>query len=77
MRERLINSIYNSINDLLSKAKYPITIEEIQINLEPTKSKEHGDLASNIAFFLGKKLKLKPIDIANMIVDKIQLESKQ
>lgn len=77
MRELIYNSLYDSIKDLLGNDnnKGLFTIEEIQINLEPTKNKKHGDLFSNIAFTLSKKLKLDPIDIAHKIINKIHLES--
>lgn len=75
MRQTIINLLSNSASDLLERGKYPYTEEDLQINLEPTKNKEHGDLFSNVAFTLSKKLKRNPLDIANEIISNIHFKS--
>lgn len=45
-------------------------------SLERPKIKEHGDVATNIAMMLSKDLKKNPLDIANEIKEKINLDGK-
>lgn len=49
---------------------------EIEIALERPKVAEHGDLATNIAMLLAKKLKLKPRDIATEILQNLELDTE-
>lgn len=61
------------INDLkleIAKAcnKVGIQVESEQINLIPSKVKEHGDFATNIALKTAKSLNLTPIEVANKII---------
>ena len=42
-----------------------------EIGIERTKTKEHGDVATNIAMLLAKEQKRNPLDIANEIKEKI------
>jgi arginyl-tRNA synthetase len=44
--------------------------------LERPKTKDHGDVATNIAMILSKELKKNPLDIANEIVGKIKLDER-
>ncbi|MBI3591215.1 MAG: arginine--tRNA ligase [Candidatus Melainabacteria bacterium] len=44
------------------------------VSLERTKSKEHGDIATNIAMVLAKEQKRNPLDIANEIKEKIKAD---
>ncbi|MGA1790772.1 MAG: arginine--tRNA ligase [bacterium] len=75
MRESIINALYLSIKNFL-KQDYPsFPFHDIPINLEATKNQQHGDVTSNIAFLLGKRLKKRPIDIAKEIVKQFQIES--
>lgn len=55
------------------KALNGITISEITSpSVERTKSKEHGDVATNIAMIIAKEHKRNPIEIANEIKSKIK-----
>ncbi|MGA1841368.1 MAG: arginine--tRNA ligase [bacterium] len=76
MRETIIDLLNNSVNNLLERILPSYTAEDFQINLEPTKNKEHGDLYSNIAFTLSKKLKRNPFDVANEIISNINFKSE-
>ena len=75
MRETIIQALEISINAVLNNFDPACSPEDIPVNLEATKDQKHGDLASNIAFLLGKRLKRKPMEIAQSIVDQIQIES--
>lgn len=74
MRESIINALYLSIKKSLNRDDPSFPFYDIPINLEATKSQQHGDLASNIAFLLAKRLKTRPIDIAKEIVEQFQIE---
>lgn len=47
--------------------------ENIENTLEKPPQEEFGDLASNISFYLAKKIKKSPIDIAKEIADQIKI----
>ena len=42
-----------------------------KITLEPPKNLDHGDMSTNISMLLSKYLKLKPIEVANKLIDYI------
>src|ERR1700677_102507 len=43
---------------------------EANVNFEPPRRAEHGDVATNVAFALAKVAKKKPLDIANAIIER-------
>ncbi len=47
---------------------------EMEIALERPKAAEHGDLAANVAMLLSKKLKRPPREIANEILQNLELD---
>ena len=59
MKSKIINEISNTINTL----NFP----EVNILIEKPKNKDNGDISSNIAFQLAKKLKQSPLHIANQL----------
>jgi arginyl-tRNA synthetase len=59
MKNKIINEILNSITIL----NFP----DVNILIEKPKNKDNGDIATNVAFQLAKKLKKNPIDIANQL----------
>jgi arginyl-tRNA synthetase len=65
VREKIADSIYKSC----SKLKFEVSKEEIEKNLERPKE-EFGDLATAIAFDIGKKLRKNPREIAEKIKGK-------
>src|SRR5436190_19284144 len=62
----LVNEIHNAISVSLRNLDYPE--QEFEIS-EPSRN-EYGDLTCNISFQLSKKIKKRPFDIANEIVEK-------
>ena len=70
VKELLIDSIKRSAK------QDQISIKEIpEIILLATKNKTHGDLATNIALQLSRKIKGNPMDIAHYIVDNIDADN--
>ncbi len=59
------------LDEALERLEYP----SVEFNVDEPPRKELGDLYSNIAFLLSKKLKKKPRDIADVIVDSISKSS--
>ena len=53
-----VNSIYNGIND-------------IKISIEKPKNKDHGDLSTNIALLLTKKIKKNPLEICDELKNEL------
>ena len=62
----LINEIHQALLNGLSNLNY----SHPDFNISESPRKEFGDLSSNIAFLLSKKLKRRPVDIANEIIEK-------
>ncbi len=58
------NNFKKHVNYVLDELKYP----NMDINIQIPKQISHGDLTTNIAMLLAKKLKLNPIEIANNII---------
>ena len=62
----LINEIHQALLNGLSNLNY----SHPDFNISESPRKEFGDLSCNIAFLLSKKLKRRPVDIANEIIEK-------
>jgi arginyl-tRNA synthetase len=62
----LINEIRQAISISLSNLSY----SQQDFNISESPRKEFGDLSCNVAFLLSKKLKRRPFDIANEIIEK-------
>ncbi len=62
----LINEIHQALLTGLSNLNY----SHPDFNISESPRKEFGDLSCNIAFLLSKKLKRRPVDIANEIIEK-------
>jgi arginyl-tRNA synthetase len=60
--------IKTSLKDVLDKLGIK---EEVDLRIDIPRQKIHGDYASNIAIQLAKKLKKKPFDLANQIVEEL------
>jgi arginyl-tRNA synthetase len=57
------------INSALKKLNFP----EKDIQLDNPKDEKHGDITTNVALILAKELKQKPRDIAQSIIDNLEL----
>jgi arginyl-tRNA synthetase len=66
-------TILDSIEKNIKQSNFQIKIIPEIILLTP-KNKSHGDLSTNIAMQLSRKLKLKPLDIAHFIVDNLNIK---
>ena len=64
MKKIIEKSLHNAIKDL--------DMPEVEFSLQIPKNKEHGDLATNVAFLLAKKVGNNPFDIANNIKMELQ-----
>jgi arginyl-tRNA synthetase len=65
-KHHLEQLIQASLNTLLEKGE--LTVDLPQPQLDPTKDKQHGDFACNIALVLAKSAQRKPRELAEMIV---------
>ncbi len=70
MKEYIQNLLANIVSELKEQNVLPAETQ-VRIMVENAKDKAHGDYATNIAMLLARPLKMKPVDIANMIVSKI------
>lgn len=50
-------------------------LTEISLQFDIPKSEEHGDLSSNAAMLLSKKLKKNPREIAQLIINELEIDS--
>ncbi len=62
--------ISQALNKVLSEMK----ISDVNFDLSPSKDPKFGDLSTNVAMLLTKRLENKPTDIANKIVDNLVLD---
>ena len=62
-----------ALSEASSNLGYSDSVPEF--SLEKPKSSEHGDLSSNLALLLAGKAKKDPMEIAQSLVDKLQLDS--
>ena len=73
MKDQLKDLIKKCIQDLISKG---ILIEmPPNVRLDHTKDNSHGDYATNIALMLSKQAKMKPVDLAKIIIDQLEESS--
>ena len=68
----VIRRILDEVIQKLWKDK--VDIEDIAYQINNSKGKNHGDLATNVALILAKKFKQSPLDIANQIKDEIDAD---
>ncbi|MCL5974325.1 MAG: arginine--tRNA ligase [Gammaproteobacteria bacterium] len=69
MKDQLKKIIDSTLASLISQQRLPEEISSIEVKLERTKDRGHGDFASNIAMVLAKPTKMNPRQIAGLIVD--------
>ncbi|QFU77522.1 arginine--tRNA ligase [Halioglobus maricola] len=68
MKEQLSQLIEQALAALVEQEQLPADIAP-RIQIDRTKDKSHGDLASNIALTLAKSAGMKPRDLAQLICD--------
>ena len=59
MKHKIIEEINNCLKSIYKG------IDDIEISIEKPKNKDHGDIATNIALLLAKKIKKNPLEISN------------
>lgn len=68
MKDHVADLINTALNSLIADGSLPTELEP-RIQVDRTRDKSHGDLASNIAMTLAKPAKKSPRDIAQLIID--------
>ena len=69
MKHKIIEEIKKSI-----KSKYNIS-DNTKISIEKPKNKEHGDISTNIALILAKKVKKNPLEICDELKNELSSSS--
>ena len=69
MKDQLKKIIDSTLASLISQQRLPEAISSIEVKLERTKDRSHGDFASNIAMVLAKPTKMNPRQLASLIVE--------
>ncbi len=64
MKERILNALTESVNELLGSSG-----DEIKLSLTVPKDNSHGDFSSNAAMIIAKKIGKNPRDTATVIVN--------
>ena len=67
MKDSIRTLIQHAVNQLTSEGVLPEGLEP-SIQVENTRDKTHGDFASNIAMMLAKPAKMKPRDLAELLI---------
>lgn len=67
MKQHIESLLHTALQQLEASGKLPAIPAVIQI--DPTKDKQHGDFASNIAMILAKPVQKKPREIAELLVN--------
>ena len=75
MKPHLKNLLANTIAGLQTTGALPSDLR-IDIEIERTRSKEHGDFASNVALVLAAEVQGKPRDLARKIVQALPASDK-
>jgi arginyl-tRNA synthetase len=68
MKEELTRLIHQSLETLVARGEVPADAG-VEVRIERTRDKSHGDLASNIALSLAKKAGKNPRELAGLICD--------
>lgn len=71
--------IQDKLTEIVSNLKQENLLDSnanVKIMVENTKDKSHGDYATNLAMLLAKPLKKKPLEIAQIIVEKLSSDDK-
>lgn len=74
MKDIIANSIELALSKLKEEGKLP-SEAGYKINIDATKDKSHGDLATNIAMMLAKQAGMPPRNFAELVVEKIHSEN--
>ena len=61
------------LRDALFRVAVELGVGDITIELERPRERDHGDLSSNLAMQMARKLKQKPRDVAKQVVDHLDL----
>lgn len=69
MKDQLKKIIDSTLASLISQQRLPEDISSIEVKLERTKDRSHGDFASNTAMVLAKPTKMNPRQLASLIVE--------
>ncbi|MBL4826743.1 MAG: arginine--tRNA ligase, partial [Spongiibacteraceae bacterium] len=72
MKDKVVTLISTALDALIDQGTLPadvFTTQEKRIQVDRTKDKNHGDLASNVAMTLAKAAQKNPRDIAQLIID--------
>ena len=64
---------HDSIRSALAAALADLGVERAEIQLERPRDPDHGDIATNVAMTLARELRKAPRQIADEIVDRLDL----
>ena len=68
MKEHLRELVAQALLDLRREGKIPADMELPEYVIERTKSREHGDYATNIALLLAKRISMNPMALAETLI---------
>jgi arginyl-tRNA synthetase len=68
MKEQLTQLIRQALDTLVAQGRLPDTLE-LRVEIDRTRDRSHGDLASNIALTLARGAGVKPRELAGMICE--------
>ena len=69
MKDHLRELVAQALLDLRREGKIPADLELPEYVIERTKSREHGDYATNIALLLAKRIGMNPMALAETLIE--------
>lgn len=70
MKPHILQLIHQALAELAARDKLNLS-DTSKLTIERTRSREHGDFASNVAMVLAKQARMKPRDLAERIVERL------
>src|SRR5258708_27914649 len=67
------SDIIKQLEDLTKAGQLPAGLDLTRVGVEPPRSNEHGDIATNAAMVLAKPAGLKPRDLALLLAERLKL----
>lgn len=75
INEEIVNELNKAIFLTITNSKIP-KVESMNIQLETPNRQEYGDLSTNIAFLISKKVKLSPYQVSQAIIEFLKISDE-
>ena len=76
MRSGYNNKIKEYIHNIITESLHKLGIEDVQFKIDTPKDEKYGDLSSNVALIISKKLNENPRTTAGLIIEDLSYDEK-